>query len=259
MNLFTRATNLAERVGWLSTLTSSTWSALAFWLAASRNPNHEGTVNYRGTDVVFRGADVMAIKEVFVDREYDVVLPRLAETVTPRVLDVGAHIGLFSLWFLKQYPRAWVRSVEADPQTYGILQRNVAAARNGGAQWDGVNAAAWAEDEKELRFSGAGPSMSHRVNGSGDIVVRGIALKTLLDGLADRSGAIDLMKVDIEGSEEAFLCATPELLRRVRNLVVELHPRLCNTQRVLEVLRDRYRTVTEVQHRTSLKPLLLCY
>lgn len=199
----------------------------------------------------------MAVKEVLVDREYGVVLPRLADA--PLVLDVGAHIGLFALWLLKERPRARVWSVEPDPQTYGILGRNLAAARDGGAQWDGVNAAAWAEDEKELRFSGAGPSMSHRVSGSGDIVVRGIALKTLLDGLADRSGAIDLMKVDIEGSEEAFLCTTPELLHRVRNLVVELHPKLCNTQRVLEVLRGSYRTVIEVQHRTSLKPLLLCY
>jgi FkbM family methyltransferase len=248
-----------DRVAWLSTVTPNMRSALGFWLAAWRNPGHPGLVNYQGTDVVCRGVDAMAIKEVLVDREYAVVLPRLTGAAAPLVLDVGAHIGLFSLWLLKEYPGARVRSVEADPQTYDILARNVAVARSGGARWEAVNAAAWEEDAKEIRFSAAGPSMSHRIDGRGDIIVRGVMLKTLLEGLVDRGGAIDLMKIDIEGSEETFLCKSPELLRRVRNIVVELHPNLCNTQRVLDVLRDAYRTVTEVQHRASSKPLLLCY
>ncbi len=259
MNLHSRVVNLVERVGWLSTLTPSVRSALAFWWGASRDPNHPGSINYHGTDVVFRGVDAMAIKEVLVDREYGVVLPRLADTDAPLVLDVGAHIGLFSLWLLKEHPRARVRSVEPDPQTYDILGRNVAAARRGGAQWDAVNLAAWDEDRAELRFSGAGPSMSHRVNHAGDTIVRGVTLKTLLDGLGDSGAAIDLMKIDIEGSEEAFLCKDPELLRRVRTIMVELHPKLCNAQRVLDILRDTYRNVAEVQNRTSSKPLLLCY
>ena len=259
MNLPSRVVNLVERVGWLSTLTPNVRSALAFWWGASRDPNYLGSINYHGTDIVFRGVDAMAVKEVLVDREYGAVLHRLAGTAAPLVLDVGAHIGLFSLWLLKEYPGARVRSVEADPQTYDVLARNVASARGGGAWWEAMNAAAWEEDGKELRFSAAGPTMSHRINDSGEIVVKGVSLKTLLDGLVDRGGGVvDLMKIDVEGSEEVFLCSDPEQLFRVRNVVVELHPKLCNTQRVLEVLRSVYRTVTEIQQRTSSKPLLLC-
>ncbi len=259
MSFLARVTNLRQRVSWLSTLTGNSWSALAFWLAASRNPNHLGLGNYQGMDVVFRGVDVMAIKEVLVDREYSAVLPHLAGTAAPLVLDIGSHIGLFSLWLLKEHPRARVRSVEADPQTYDILMRNVSAARAHGAQWEGVNAAAWGEDGKELRFSGTGPSMSHRVSNSGVVVVKGVTLKNLVGGLVGEGGIIDLMKIDIEGSEEAFLCARPELLRRVRSVVVELHPNLCNTERVREVLHGAYGNVTEVPNRTSSKPLLMCY
>lgn len=259
MTLFARVASLAERVAWLSRLTSTRRSALAFWLAASRNSNHLGSFNLRGTQVVFRGADVLALKEVLVDREYALVLPRLAGTVAPRVLDVGAHIGLFSLWLLKEYPQAQVLSVEADPRTYDILTRNVAAARATGARWDALNAAAWDKDGRELRFSGTGPTMSHRINGSGETIVKGVTLTTLLDRLVARGDPIDLMKIDIEGSEEAFLCAHPDVSRRVRNIVVELHPNLCDTQRVLQVLRSAYGTVTEVSQRASSKPLLLCY
>ena len=84
-------------------------------------------------------------------------------------------------------------------------------------------------------------------------------MNSLLDGLVGASGAVDLMKVDIEGSEEAFLCANPDLLRRVHHLVVELHPYLCDTGRVEEVLRDIYGTVEKMQGRSSSKPLLMCY
>jgi FkbM family methyltransferase len=259
MKLAARAMNLIERVSWLSPYTNGAWSALLFWLSASRDPNHLGRGSYQGTDMLFRGLDVMAVKEVLVDREYAFVLPRMENTETPVVLDVGAHIGLFSLWLLKQCPRVRVRSIEADPRTYGVLSQNVVLACAGGAQWEALNAAAWGEDGGQLRFSAAGPSMSHHVSAEGDIRVEGITMNSLLDGLVGASGTIDLMKVDIEGSEEAFLCADPDLLKRVHHLVVELHPYLCNTGRVEAVLRGSYKTVEMVQGRFSSKPLLMCY
>jgi FkbM family methyltransferase len=259
MRFVARATNLVERVSWLSPYTNGAWSALSFWLSASRDPDHLGRGSYQGTDMFFRGLDAMAVKEVLVDNEYAFVLPRLENTETPVVLDVGAHIGLFSLWLLKQYPRVRVRSVEADPRTYGVLSQNVVLARAGGAQWEALNAAAWGEDGGQLRFSAAGPSMSHRVSSDGDILLVGITMNSLLDGLVGASGTVDLMKVDIEGSEEAFLCADPDLLKRVHHLVVELHPYLCDTGRVEEVLRGNYGTVEKMQGRSSSKPLLMCY
>lgn len=257
VTLFLRAASLARRVAWLSRLTASRRSALGFWLNASRNPDHQGSFSLNGTEVVFRGTDVLALKEVLVDREYAPVLPRLAGNPAPRVLDVGSHIGLFPLWLLQEHPQARVVSVEADPQTFDILARNVRAARAAGAHWDALNAAAWDEDGRELRFSGVGPSMSHRINGSGEIVVQGVTLTSLMNRLC--ADTVDLLKVDIEGSEEAFLCANPDVLRRVHSIVVELHPNLCDTQRVLSVLREAYATVAEVTQRASSKPLLLCY
>ena len=250
---------MAERVTWLSTVTNSSWSALSFWLSASWNLNHVGCGAYLGTPMSFRGMDVRAIKEVLVDREYAFALDRLAGVASPVILDVGAHIGLFALWLLKAIPDARVQSIEADPQTYAVLLSNIADARTDCVKWDALHAAAWGKDGDVIRFSSAGLSMSHRVSRGGDVLVEGITLKRLLDGLVGETGTVDLLKVDIEGSEEAFLCATPALLKRVRNLVVELHPYLCDTGRVEKVLRDCYGTVEEVRDRSSSKPLLMCY
>lgn len=201
----------------------------------------------------------MALKEVFADSEYSFLLPILTQTPRPVVLDIGAHIGTFALWLLRQCPHSRIRSVEADPQTFRILSENVTRAARGGAHWDAINGAAWHARGGKLRFSNTGPSMSHRVDKKGEIVVEGLSLSTLLDDLAGAHGAIDLMKVDIEGSEEAFLCSAPEALRRIRCLVIELHPSLCNTDAVRTVLEQTYSAIIEIQGRASSKPLLLCH
>jgi FkbM family methyltransferase len=258
-NLISRVCNLIERTRWLSPYAGGIWPSLSFLLAASRDPEVLCRGKFGGSDVFFRGADIMALKEVMVDTEYECALPRLRHTESPVVLDIGAHIGLFSLWLLKRCPRARIHSVEADPQTYGVLLQNVNLRRAVGALWDARNAAAWGESSGELRFSSQGPSMSHKVSNQGDVVVEAVGLRRLLDEAVGRDGTVDLMKVDIEGSEETFLCADEGLLRRVGSIVIELHPQLCDAMRVEGLLRSIYPSVEDVKDRSSSKPLLLCY
>lgn len=259
MKIMSRVASLLDRVSWMRTLTGGTWSAFAFWISAARNIEHLGLGRYRGANIVFRGLDTMALKEVLIDGEYAKVIKHVAGRNSPIILDVGAHIGLFALSVIKENPTARVLSVEADPQTYGILMRNVDSLRAQGADWEAINAAGWDEDGKQLCFEGGGPSMSHRVSSTGKFVVTGITLKTLVDSLLAKGDVIDLLKIDIEGSEEAFLCTAPDLLRHVRSVVVELHPRLCNVERVRDVLSRRYESVSEIQDRVSSKPLLMCH
>jgi len=68
---------------------------------------------------------------------------------------------------------------------------------------------------------------------------------------------VDLMKVDIEGAEEAAICGHERALARVANLVVELHPDLCRHDRVVASLRGSYEFLYRVPGRRSSKPLLL--
>jgi hypothetical protein len=100
--------------------------------------------------------------------------------------------------------------------------------------------------------------MGHRVEARGDVEVRSISLGTLVDMVAGAAGRLDLLKVDIEGSEQALLCANPSILRRIDALVVELHPGLCDTEAVRTLLAEHYRTIREIGGRKSSKPLLLC-
>ena len=99
--------------------------------------------------------------------------------------------------------------------------------------------------------------MSHRVSAAGPVEVQGMTLREVLNTTFPDQ-PVDLMKIDIEGAEEAFICTEPDLLRTVNALVIELHPNLCNASRVEQELRKIFPTIETISGRTSSKPLLYC-
>src|SRR3712207_5471012 len=67
--------------------------------------------------------------------------PRLGPGSSPRVLDVGANIGLFGIHVLCRWPNAEVTSYEPDPANARLLARAIAANDSKG-RWRLVPAAA---------------------------------------------------------------------------------------------------------------------
>lgn len=216
------------------------------------------SVFYDGTPVRFRGIDEQALREVLVDREYAFLTDFLSATPVPTILDIGAHIGTFAIWVFSVNAKARVLSVEADPRTYWVTDLNAAAFTEGGTDWQVIHGAAAGEDGDILHLLDAGPSMSHRIDPHGTIEVHGTSLTRLLDRIAPDGASVDLVKIDVEGSEEAFLCAAPEALKRVKSLVIELHPQLCDTNRVQLLIEEHFGRIKYVGGRKSAKPLLYC-
>lgn len=204
----------------------------------------------------FRGHDLSALKEVLVDGEYAFLCPFIKENESPVIIDAGSHIGLFSFWVLNMNPKSRIFGIEASPATFEILKRNVEGNQRAEIKWQVINRAAW-ENSECIQFSDTLDSMSHRVSESGSQQVSGITLREVIEK-ASSNREIDLMKVDNEGAEEAFLMEEPEILKKVKRLVIELHPSLCNTDRVNGLLHEAFPIVEKVTGRTSSKPLLYC-
>lgn len=80
------------------------------------------------------------------------------------MLDIGAHIGTLALWVFSVVPNARIVSAEADPRTWRVLERNIAATSSKSAGWSAIHAAAHATDGETILLSEDGPSMSHRVS-----------------------------------------------------------------------------------------------
>lgn len=242
-------------VRWLAPLSGGLLPAALSLGVLRFNPSSTQRFWFGSAPLCCRLSDLQSLKEVLVDEEYRFLGERLRAATQPRILDVGGHIGTFAVWALGVNPNARILSIEADPETYAVAARNAILRGKVGEHWQLTNRAASDRDKQWVGFLQQGPSMGHRVSADGEIFAETISLARAIEKLG---APIDLMKVDIEGSEEDFLCAQPEYLERVTSLVVELHPFLCDTQRVREVLSGRYNTVEEVTGRESGKPLLYC-
>jgi FkbM family methyltransferase len=247
-SFYQRARAFAALGGWVK--------AIFILLRIKFLPTSVNSVSFLGFRVFFRREDEYAVREVLVNQEYAFLTDLVRSKSEPVIFDIGAHIGTFAIWALSTNPSAKVISVEADPNTYKILEQNRNEANEDRLKWQVLNAAAGSKDGEQLHFSDAGPSMSHRLDPEGKIRVQSVSLNTLIEKFAQGSSMVDLVKVDIEGAEAAFLSMGS--LSKIGALVVELHPYLVDTIKLEADLRDAFPTVVRIPNRTSQKPVLLC-
>jgi len=169
------------------------------------------------------GHDAWVLHEVFGKRAY-APPPRLAGLLgageSPRVVDVGAHLGLFGLYVLGSCPTARITSFEPDPDNAALLERTVAA--NGlRPRWEIVRAAASVASGRVGFAAGLGERSHLAAAGDRDATtVDAIDLFGCLDD-------VDLLKIDIEGGEWAILADARFLAIPARAIVVEYHSHLC--------------------------------
>ena len=164
-------------------------------------------------------ADLLTVDEVFVQRSYaepapvSAILDGLGRP--PRVLDLGANIGLAAAWFARRWPGAEIVCVEPDPANLESLR--VPA---GAAGWRVVPAAAAAEPGT-LEFS-AGAFAASQAEAGGGTVVEAIDVFALAAEVRP-----DLVKSDMEGGEWALLCDPRLRDLPARAIAMEYHPHLC--------------------------------
>lgn len=211
-------------------------------------------LHYHGMPVHFRGRDSDALEEVLHLQEYGFLAPFLRNLRCPLIVDVGSHIGTFGIWTLAINPGSEIVSVEADPSTFDVALKNIPKHTE---SWKIYNRAAFDRSGMAVSLKTSGPSMGHHLSSDGDVEVVSIDLEEVL-ALAHTDRRISLLKIDVEGAEEAFLCGNVTALSRVDRLVVELHPNRCDVGRVRMVLEREFDFVEDVSREWSSKPLLHC-
>ena len=138
-----------------------------------------------------------------------------------RVVDVGANIGVFSLW--AERLGADVSAFEPEPRTFASLVTNVAGRRISSRQAALVGEAA---PTVQLYLSELD---STRHTALGREIESGALLRNFVDvptvTLADVVGSgCDLLKLDCEGAEfEALLAADDDTLLRAQRIILEFH------------------------------------
>jgi FkbM family methyltransferase len=167
--------------------------------------------------------DVGIFSEIFIAGEYDppqAVLERLgALDRPPRILDLGANIGLFAASCSERWPGASITTVEPDPENLELLRRTAAA---GSIE---VVPACATNYEGSVRFV-AGEFAESHVAGAESSEQDTIEVPCV-DAFRLAQSA-DLVKIDIEGSEWEIL-ADPRLASLpAQALVMEWHDKQCS-------------------------------
>jgi len=194
------------------------------------------TINLR-----HRTQDVGGITEVLVNGNYDFPAEVHACLGQGRIMavDLGANIGLFGVKLFSQYPDAELVAFEPDPGNADVLERTVQA--NGRREsWRVIRACA-ATTDGVVRFR-SGDFLFSRISDEGVIT-------TALDVFPYLADA-DLMKIDIEGAEEALIRDPRFRTLTARALFLEYHPPI-TLDEVLDTLRQMQFTCGPVRTKST--------
>ena len=212
---------------------------------------------WRGHRFLARPADEAAIQEVLLEQEYAAAARLVAAAPDrPVVIDAGANIGLFAMVMLAARPDARVHSLEPGAATFALLEANARA--NPAFAWRAHRLAVW-RAAGPVAFGAMDASTSSRIDelapGGRVEMVEAVTL----GGFAAQHapGPIFLVKLDVEGAEEAVLASSEAVLDRVQHLLLEIHPPRADEARVMAILSAHFPHVARLPGRRSAKPLLL--
>jgi len=126
---------------------------------------------------------------------------------------LGANVGVYTYFAASR--GAFVISVEPFTVNFSKLQRNI---QRNKLKARAVNVAITSKNGF-MSLNVAEGMGSHKVAEEGKIKVKTFTLKALLKGVEK----VDIMKMDIEGSELDVLKSSKLTLRKVQKIVVETH------------------------------------
>lgn len=165
--------------------------------------------------------DSKVFEEIFIRKEYDFRLPFKIKNV----IDVGANSGISSIFFLKKFKDLKIISIEPENSNFNILKENLSFYRNVNL----VKSALWNKKTNLLisnldyadkwGFMVKESFVKPNINTFKSITIPEIIRRFKLKH-------IDLLKIDIEGSERELFLENTDWLNNVKSIIIELHEKM---------------------------------
>lgn len=216
-------------------LRSGSWDFMRAWRPGSENYKkplftyrwHDRTVHYRpGT------SDRGLVYEILIRKPHKAEY-HVDERIKPKIiLDIGANIGITSVWLNHKFPDAKIFCFEPMQDNFSILQKNIAGIDNIQAYNFGLGNTngeldIYANVDENNR---GGFSIYQRDNDTDNLGTQNSSACRILIRKADEVltelgiESIDLLKVDTEGAEYDILTNIPhKLLQDCQWVMGELH------------------------------------
>ncbi|MEX0896429.1 MAG: FkbM family methyltransferase [Patescibacteria group bacterium] len=208
--------------------------------------------------VHYTNADELRLlkREIFTDHCYYFE----SKNPQPKIIDVGAHIGLSTLYFKKLFPSSSIIAIEPHPTAVTLLEQNIwengltdvrvcAAATSPFAQPITLH-----EDTDKTWLSTT--SMHERAwNAEMPTTPLSHSLESI-DLASLLKEPVDLLKMDIEGMEQAVLSQLPTTtLQNIGQAVIEFHPTAGqNIEQFVELLKQANFSITISKQGKAITP-----
>lgn len=138
------------------------------------------------------------------------------------IIDLGAHVGTFSIWLAKQFPKATIYAIEPLPVNFIHLQHNIQI--NGCTNIIPLNLAITG-DGRDISLAclpqntgGALPALANKDT----IPTKSLTLDLFIETLIPNDQQVSFLKVDVEGAEYEIL-ENFKSWSRIHHLGVEIH------------------------------------
>lgn len=177
-----------------------------------------------------RTTDISVFSQIYRGHEYE-----LDFATSPRlIVDAGAYTGLSTAFFAARYPHARIIAIEPDEENFKLLMRNT----EGMANVHAIHAALWAESGQVTLTDpgrGAWALMVRQADyPEGDIDrmpakqhQRTVQAITMSDLIRDHKiSRVDLLKLDVEGSEIEIFADAADWITQVDAICLELHDQI---------------------------------
>jgi FkbM family methyltransferase len=161
--------------------------------------------------------DRNVFREVFLFKEYNFKVDGEPSTI----IDAGANIGLASIFFKTRFPKANIYAIEPDTANFKTLIQNLKPYNDIKA----IQSAVWSSDaylKIKNKNENAWAFEVQESTAKEPDSFPAISIKTLMEQNAIER--IDLLKLDIEGSEKEVFSSNYEYwLPRTKVIIIELH------------------------------------
>lgn len=165
-------------------------------------------------------SDHFVFRDIFLFKEF-----KLPIEINPKlIIDTGAYIGLSSLYYSSRFPNAKIIAVEPEATNFEILTNNTELHPN----IKRIKAGIWSKNVRLKIIDHNSQKWAFTLMEAENSDPEAIDAITI-DELLAQSGfeEIDILKIDIEGSEkEIFNTNSLNWLNKVKIIVLELHDRL---------------------------------
>ena len=195
-------------------------------------------------------SDIYILSENFVTNIYDFNFEKYLKNGANHIVDLGANIGLSSLYFQYRFPKARITCVEPVQDNVDMLHLNC---KQNQFKWKILKGAVQSKDGVVTLYPNewwSSSTVTEKVANSREKkdgrLEKILKLPTehvkayCLDSIMKEANInkIDILKMDIEGAEEDVILEAGEWTRHVNILIIEIHTKYVNRQKIEAKLHE---------------------